>query len=48
MKQNIVDAKEIEQLKIAINRTDTEKFYILTALIKAQNVMKKAKITHKS
>lgn len=47
MESKILD-KELEKLKIAISRTDTEKFYILTSLIKAQRLMKTAKIEHKS
>lgn len=47
MKTRNSDDKELEKLKIAINRTYTEKFYALTALIKAQRLMNAAKIQHK-
>lgn len=39
--------KEEEYLMEAIQRTDTEKFYFLTSLIKKQLLMNKMKITHK-
>lgn len=45
---NNIEEKALDKLKIAMNRSDTEKFYTLTSLIKVNNLMKKAKIVHKS
>ncbi len=38
---------EIDLLRAAIKRTDTERFQIMTNLMKISLLFKKAKITHK-
>lgn len=41
------EALEDARLREAVNRTDTEKFYMLMTLMKMNNVMRKAVIHHK-
>jgi hypothetical protein len=45
--KDIADKETQARLK-AMNRTDTEKFYFLTSLIKTQRLMNKMEIIHKS
>lgn len=44
--KNPIEEKNLQRLKEAVFKSDTEKFYALTALMKRQILMNKMKITH--
>lgn len=46
-KNTLIDQKNLERLKEAVFKSDTEKFYALTALMKRQILMDKMTIIHK-
>ena len=43
----IISNDEMERLKRDIYRSDVEKFHLFTQMLRTNNLLKKAKITHK-
>ncbi len=44
---SLVEQRNLERLKEAVFKSDTEKFYALTSLMKRQKLFDRMKITHK-